>query len=289
MSNTTPRSTQRALAGCIISPVSPEQRDDVPIVEAATEPAEVSFAVAQTVGVEVGHALPPAVGRYTIKELVGEGGMGVVYAGEDPDNGQAVAVKVLRNELGGAEGVRRFEREVEVLAQLNHPGIVRYLDHGVGERGRPFLVMQWLDGEDLAERLERGALTVQQSRLVAQQAAEALAYAHSRDIVHRDVKPSNMFLPGGDIERVMLLDFGVARLMRPGRTITVGGAMIGTPGYMAPEQVRGEQDVNARADVFSLTTASCSSLSGASRCAKAAVQPRRIPAQPSTLASISWG
>src|SRR5262249_5346179 len=145
-----------------------------------------------------------------------------------------------------------FTREALVLAELMTPGIVRYVAHGVAETGALYLVMEWLDGCDLAERLKTGPMSVDESILVIRQAAAALVPAHQRGSVHRDIKPSNLFLAGGDVTELRLVDFGVARLAEAGGPSTQTGLVIGTPGYMAPEQARGDRDVDARADVFSL-------------------------------------
>jgi eukaryotic-like serine/threonine-protein kinase len=175
--------------------------------------------------------------------------MGAVYRARDLTDGQTVAVKVLTGrEIREAE---RFDLEAAILADLTHPAIVRYIAHGV-EGGDHFIAMEWLEGEDLATRLDRQALAVSESVAMARRAAEALAYAHTRGIVHRDVKPENLFLPGGAIGRLKVLDFGIARLTRGGRKLTLTGSVIGTPGYMAPELVRGDRNITPRADVFSL-------------------------------------
>jgi tetratricopeptide (TPR) repeat protein len=175
--------------------------------------------------------------------------MGAVYRARDLTDGQTVAVKVLTGrEVREAE---RFDLEAAILADLTHPAIVRYIAHGV-EGGDHFIAMEWLEGEDLAARLDRQALAVSESVAMARRAAEALAYAHTRGIVHRDIKPENLFLPGGSIGRLKVLDFGIARLTRGGRKLTLTGSVIGTPGYMAPELVRGDRNITPRADVFSL-------------------------------------
>ncbi len=169
--------------------------------------------------------------------------MGAVWRGFDREAGAPVAVKLV---VGNGT---RFAREAAVLARLEHPGIVRYVAHG-DAGGERFLAMEWLDGEDLAARLERGPLSVSETFALGARVAEALAVAHAASVVHRDIKPSNIFLAGGAIERVKLVDFGIAREGAGAQTAT--GAVFGTPAYMAPEQARGAPDVDARADVFSL-------------------------------------
>ncbi len=188
-------------------------------------------------------------GRFALESLAGEGGMSVVYRATDRLSGDVVALKVLR-EVEGLDP-ERFTREAQLLAELSHPAIVRHIAHGSLD-GRAWLAMEWLTGEDLYDRLERQALTVAESVTVARRVCEALAAAHARGIVHRDIKPPNVFLPDGDVARARVLDFGIARTSRGQRALTRTGAVLGTPGYMAPEQVRGERDVDARADLFSV-------------------------------------
>ena len=189
-------------------------------------------------------------GRFQLVAEAGSGGMGTVYRACDLASGATVAVKILT----GREHreIQRFDQEASILARLAHPAIVRYLAHGVAEGGERYIAMEWLDGEDLCTRLERQPVTVAETIALARRASEALAYAHAQDIVHRDVKPENLFLPEKAIERVKVLDFGIARLTHGGRKLTLTGRVIGTPGYMAPEIVRGDRDITARADVFSL-------------------------------------
>ena len=188
-------------------------------------------------------------GRFELQQLAGTGGMGAVYRARDLTDGSTVAVKILTGrELREAE---RFDLEAAILAGLTHPAIVRYVAHGV-EGGDHFIAMEWLEGEDLATRLDRQPIKVVEAVTLARRAAEALGYAHARGIVHRDIKPENLFLPGGVIARLKVLDFGIARLTRGGRKLTLTGSVIGTPGYMAPELVRGERNIRPSADVFSL-------------------------------------
>jgi tetratricopeptide (TPR) repeat protein len=176
--------------------------------------------------------------------------MGTVYRALDLTDGATVAVKILNGRE--VRELARFEQEASILSGLTHPAIVRYLANGIAESGERFIAMEWLEGEDLATRLERQPVTVAEAVAIARRAAEALAYAHERGIVHRDVKPENLFLPARAIERLKVLDFGIARLTRGARKLTATGSVVGTPGYMAPELVRGDRDILPRADVFSL-------------------------------------
>src|SRR5579871_1187809 len=188
-------------------------------------------------------------GRFEIERVAGVGGMGTVYRASDrASSGAPVALKI----LAGEQNAERFGREARLLAELRHPGIVRYIDHGRTTDGKEYLAMEWLDGEDLGKRLGRTGLTAAESVALAVRVAEALGAAHARGIVHRDVKPSNLFLPGGDLARVRVLDFGIARVGDATRAATRTGMLLGTPGYMAPEQARGGKDLDARADVFAL-------------------------------------
>ncbi len=186
-------------------------------------------------------------GRFTIEALAAVGGMGAVFRAIDAVSGHPVAIKVVRSV---DDNVRRFALEVRTLSELHHPNIVAYLCHGTLAGRTPFLATEWLEGETLAARLKRAPLDVESTLRVTTQVASALAAAHARGLVHRDLKPSNLFLEGGDVGKVKVIDFGIVRA--PGaEDLTVTGVSIGTPGYMAPEQARGER-VDARADVYSL-------------------------------------
>ncbi|MFO0761991.1 MAG: protein kinase [Byssovorax sp.] len=196
--------------------------------------------------------------RFVIERRAGAGGMGAVYLCRDRFTGEPVALKVLRDVERGA--IDRFTREAEVLSRLRHPAVVRYVAHGVmGEVGKvgesraaPYLAMEWLEGEDLGRRLGRQGLTLAESLAVARRAASALAEVHAAGVIHRDLKPSNLFLRDEDPEQTVLIDFGIARVHAPHASLTQTGIMLGTPGYMAPEQARGDRAVDARADVFAL-------------------------------------
>ena len=199
--------------------------------------------------------LPPGPGvsfeRWQLVALVGEGGGGSVYRAVDRETGDVVAVKLLRGR--DAVAVERFAREARILADLGHPSILRHVAHGVAASGEPYLVMEWLEGENLAVRLSRGPLGIDESVTLARLAAEALGAAHARGVIHRDVKPSNLFLVGGAVTDVRVLDFGAARVADTISDLTRSGTLLGTPGYMAPEQARGEHErIDASADVYSL-------------------------------------
>ena len=186
--------------------------------------------------------------RFELLAFAGAGGMGRVYRAHDRSAGRDVALKLL---APANADVGRFVREAAVLAAIEHEGVVRYLDHGETSDGARYLAMEWLTGQDLAQRLgEDGTLGVAETLSVARCVADALAAAHRGGIVHRDLKPANLFLVGDRLDAVKLLDFGIARA--PMATeITASGVLIGTPAYMAPEQVRGGP-IDARADVYAL-------------------------------------
>ncbi|HEX5754621.1 MAG TPA: protein kinase [Archangium sp.] len=190
-------------------------------------------------------------GRFTVEELAGRGGMGTVYRATDALSGQPVALKLLRS-FSSPDAPRRFTREAEVLSSLRHPGIVAYVAHGQHGPEHPFLAMEWLEGETLAQRLADEPLRLEETLALLRHAARALAFAHQQGVIHRDLKPSNLLLRQGRPEDVVLLDFGLARNMQPSSFVTASQTMLGTPGYMAPEQVSGQSSPTPRTDIFSL-------------------------------------
>jgi TolB-like protein/Tfp pilus assembly protein PilF len=199
------------------------------------------------------------LGPYEIVAPLGTGGMGEVYRARDTRLGREVAIKLLRAEVAGdAERGKRFEQEARTVASLPHPNILALYDVGTHE-GRPYLVTELLEGQTLAERIRAGDLTVAKAVELATQIAHGLAAAHERGIVHRDLKPGNVFVTRDGV--VKILDFGLARLAQveaggwdressPTETgLTAVGSVLGTVGYMAPEQVRG-QPADHRSDIF---------------------------------------
>ena len=203
-------------------------------------------------------------GRYAIDRLAASGGMATLYRARDLTSQKHVAVKVLRgpNEDGVRSGHARFLREAKTLRSLEHPAIVRYLDHGLDARVGPFLVMEWLDGEPLDAVLRERGLDPEAALAMARRLADALAYCHARGIIHRDVKPSNVILPGGRAGEAMLVDFGIALDTDGGTRATQTGVIMGTPRYMAPEQLRSARRVDGKADVFALGCAVYEALTG---------------------------
>jgi len=205
------------------------------------------------------------VERFQVTGLAGSGGMGTVYRAYDLQTEKHVALKIMQSLPHYPGQPSRFASEAQVLSELRHPAIVAYVTHGVAPTGERYLAMEWLDGEDLGQRLLRGPLSLAECLLCGERVAEALAFAHHRGIIHRDLKPANLFLPHGDVTQLKLLDFGVARRFStfgPGYsiagdavrspTMTKTGFVVGTPEYMAPEQIRGSRELSPAADLFSL-------------------------------------
>jgi serine/threonine protein kinase/tetratricopeptide (TPR) repeat protein len=188
--------------------------------------------------------------RFEIERLAGKGGMGEVYRARDRSTGELVALKLLH--LRDDANPERLLREAEVLSELRHPGIVRHVGHGIAD-GRLYLAMEWLEGETLSALLRRGPLAIAAVVTIGRRVAGALHAAHLFGLVHRDIKPSNLLVTGGDPAGTKLLDFGIVRRRRiQDERLTATGALLGTPGYMAPEQARGAAQIDGRADLFSL-------------------------------------
>lgn len=196
--------------------------------------------------------------RYVLGALLGQGGMADVYRAHDQVLHREVAVKLLREDVHSPQDRARFSSEARMLAQLSHGGLVTLLDAGI-EIERPFLVLELVEGQTLSARLRSGTLDLPEAAALGADVARALAYAHERDIVHRDVKPGNVLL--GPEGRVKLADFGIARLLGDTVRHTQTGHAIGTAAYLSPEQVAG-RDVTPRADIYALGLVLLESITG---------------------------
>src|SRR6185369_17640801 len=206
------------------------------------------------------------VGNYRLLGVLGQGAMGAVFLAENPEIHRRVAIKVLQPELAREEYFAgRFLAEARAASAVRHANIVDILDFGRLADGSPYIVMEHLDGETLAQRLLRaGRLPVAIAVEYARQIAAALGHAHARGVVHRDLKPANLFLAvdprggapsGAAREAIKVLDFGVAKLQADFSAVkTRTGAVVGTPAYLSPEQCRGNRDVDHRSDVYALGT-----------------------------------
>ncbi|MBT8496404.1 MAG: serine/threonine protein kinase, partial [Deltaproteobacteria bacterium] len=194
---------------------------------------------------------------YEITGILGRGGMGIVYEGEHTRLPKSLAIKIISGGIG-RDSIARFKREAEIASAIGHANIVRVLDFNKLPDGTPYMVMERLEGEDLAVVLKRGPLDFDRVVSITRQTASALAAAHAAGVVHRDLKPSNIFLSmrevGGDVvEHVTVLDFGVSKIQDSTTVSTDTRALIGTPQYMAPEQAMGEnQRIGAGSDQFAL-------------------------------------
>ena len=196
------------------------------------------------------------VGPYRVLDVIGRGGMGIVYRAERADGEfvQTVALKLVRRGFDGDDTTVRFRRERQILARLEHPSIARLLDGGLHTDGRPYFAMELVDGEPITEYCDRHGLSIADRVRLFCQVCEAVQYANSRLIVHRDLKPANIFVTAaGDVK---LLDFGIAKLLTSDETpeptqLTRSGVRPLTPAYAAPEQVRGEP-VSTATDVYAL-------------------------------------
>ena len=198
------------------------------------------------------HTLPEWIGPYSITGKLGEGGMGIVYSANDTRLKRCVALKMILDSGYDENSRKRFLREAQAAARVTHPNICRLYDIGEMD-GRPFLVMELLEGEPISERLRRGPMALNEALQVMLSILSALEALHKSSIVHRDLKPSNVFL---STQGVKLLDFGLAKPVPPvsedGQTqtdLTGLGVIAGTPRYSSPEQVTGKP-VDARSDLF---------------------------------------
>jgi len=196
-------------------------------------------------------------GAYRITRLIGEGGMGAVYEAVQLRLNKRVAIKLMARDLASnREALARFRREAEITSHLGHPHLVSVVDFGQAESGEPYLVMEYLEGEDLDHRLRRvGRMSIEAVVHVVRQVASALNAAHDQGVVHRDLKPGNVFLVQipGEPDFVKILDFGISKMKAARTQLTSASAVMGTPNYMSPEQATGMlEEVDHRTDQWSL-------------------------------------
>lgn len=227
-------------------------------------------------------------GRFEILSRLGAGGMAEVFSVRDRTSGRELALKVLRAEVAAhPEAVERLRREGVVLGSIAHPAIVSIETSGILEDGRVFLAMERLEGETLRDRMRRGPMPVAELSTILTHVASGLAAAHQSGVLHRDLKPDNLFLRAdgtADAPQVKILDFGVSKVLGDSR-LTRSGQIIGTPRYMAPEQLRADRDLDARIDVYALGVIAYEALAGQppfpthdpAELIVAIVQGRRVP------------
>ncbi len=188
------------------------------------------------------------MGRYQIKSEIGRGGMATVYTAHDPRFDREVALKLLPREvLQDTEARARFEREAKTIAMLEHPAIVPVYDYGE-DNGQLYLVMRLMKGGSLTERLKRGALSLAEATRLTERLAGALDAAHAKGIIHRDLKPGNVLFD--EYDNPYISDFGIAKWSQASVVLTRSNAVVGTPAYMSPEQIRGESDIDRRSDIY---------------------------------------
>jgi serine/threonine protein kinase len=241
-----------------VEPVTPSKRKGGAPVERADEPTNVVRPVGDDTGMVHGEyelARGTRLGEYEIEEALGGGGMGEVFSAVHPKIGKRAAIKVLKKDLSNPYNVERFIDEAKVVNTIGHPNIVDIFAFGEMPDGRCYFVMELLVGETLRERIARGRMGVDEVSAILKPLVRALEAAHQKGVIHRDLKPDNVFLVEipGEKPTVKLLDFGIAKLAKADHRVeqTKSGVMVGTPQYIAPEQAKGKE-IDHRADIYSL-------------------------------------
>lgn len=201
--------------------------------------------------------MPEAIARFRVEAVLGRGGMGEVYKAFDPTLQRTVAVKTVRPDIDREEYLERMMREAQACARLSHPNIVTIFEAGQVD-GMVYIAMEYLQGENLADLLERKSLSVEEKIRILAKVLEALHHAHGLDVVHRDIKPSNIHVQADGT--IKLMDFGLARMLQAD-TLTASGNVLGTPHYASPEQLKGEP-VDRRTDIYSTGVMAYEMLSG---------------------------
>jgi eukaryotic-like serine/threonine-protein kinase len=223
--------------------------------------------VARTTDAELGAAGRVIAQKYRLESLIGEGGMGAVWRAFNLQLEVPVAIKLLRAGMNATDLGERLRIEARAVAKLVHPSIVRVYDIGESEAGDPFIVMELLQGESLSTVLERGPLSAVSALQLLLPIGEALSLAHSRGVVHRDLKPDNIFIASAGVTvQPKLLDFGIAKVRSActgsGATVTQTGTLLGSPEYMSPEQAYGRSDIDERSDVWAFCVVLYEAISG---------------------------
>lgn len=233
-------------------------------------------------------------GRFKVSGLLGRGGMATVYLAEDETLGRSVAVKVFRRDLADGDDLKRQQDEIQLLATLNHPGLVTLFDASTDEAGNAFLVMELVDGTDLHSRLRDGPLAPALVAQIGGTLADALVYVHAKGVIHRDIKPGNILLPRPDEHHsgpaAKLADFGIARIV-DGSRLTATGKILGTATYFSPEQALGDP-LTPASDIYSLGLVMLECLTGERAFAGSAVESMmaRLSRDPEVPAELgdSW-
>ena len=229
--------------------------------------------------------------RYLIEEVLGKGGMSTVYRASDAALGRTVALKVFRSDLADADDLRRQQSEIQLLASLNHSTLVTLFDAITDEADRVALVLEYVEGRDLRDELAAGGIDTRTTALIGADIADALAYVHARGIVHRDLKPGNLLIPTQSADstgpRAKLTDFGIARIIDDTH-LTSAGSVIGTVGYLSPEQALGAP-IGPASDVYSLGLVLLECLTGTRAFGGTGVEAiaARISRDPEIPASLS--
>ena len=229
--------------------------------------------------------------RYLIEEVLGMGGMSTVYRASDAALGRTVALKVFRADLADADDLRRQQSEIHLLASLNHSTLVTLYDAITDEADRVALVLEYVEGRDLRDELAAGRIDERTTAMIGADIADALAYVHARGIVHRDLKPGNLLIPtqtpNSTGPRAKLTDFGIARIIDDTH-LTAAGSVIGTVGYLSPEQALGAP-IGPASDVYSLGLVLLECLTGARAFGGTGVEAiaARISRDPEIPASLS--
>jgi eukaryotic-like serine/threonine-protein kinase len=256
MASETDDSKQKTASGLRV--LSPEARASAAPGSAQPAPASVPLSTRYGAGDVIAD-------KYRLGRRLGEGGMGEVWFAHNETLDIDVAIKLIRGDVANPEMAERLLNEARAAARLGHPAIVRVNDFGKTNRGDPFIVMELLDGEDLASALvKRGRLSATKAVRTLLPIAHALTVAHTKGIIHRDLKPENIFLAKTDDGKIQpkLVDFGVAKLEKQqANRVTQGGALLGSPLYMSPEQARGD-DVDHRADIWAFAVVLYEAITG---------------------------